>query len=121
MRRKGFIFADALIGLAIVAVLATVLAVLAHRHAKASRLLAQTRAATRLCENVAAYLQAGKMVPLPTDGALVRVAPLPHPGPTPGTAWAEISTSVDGGRATLIACVPRTSLSSTTRPAQEAP
>ncbi len=108
MKRRGFVMADILLGLAIVGLLAIGLTVVLNRQERASQILADSRDATRLAERAVTALQSGR--PLPPDDAQQQtgVRRLPDPAPT-GQAWVEVSARVRGREVSLVALIPASS------------
>jgi hypothetical protein len=95
-RRRALVFADAVVGLALITVIAGLLAVAVNRHQAAMNQLANSRAASRLAQSALISLERGR--PLPNDPRLaMRVLPSPANGPPiEGTRWIEIRATVNG-------------------------
>ena len=96
--------ADAIAGLAILAVLATVFTVAVRRERVASDRLADSRAAVWAAEQALAKLQAGEKL---QDDANVRVEPLGGDRAPEGFTWARVRCTFNDRPATLIGLVPR--------------
>src|SRR5688572_13443842 len=106
-RRNAFFIADAVIGIAIVAVLSVSLIGLLGRRRQAAQRLADLREATRAAEAVMTDLQAGKpaWAPGARPGSAATVRDL-APSDTPGRTWVEVDVTVGSQRAVLAGLVP---------------
>src|SRR5687767_15362222 len=112
-RRNGVFIADAVIGIAIVAVLSVSLIGVLGRRRQAAQKLSDLREATRAAEAALTDLQAGRPVRAATaPGFAVRVTPSPvatgtaaAPAPA-GRAWVDVEATVGGQRATLTGFAP---------------
>jgi hypothetical protein len=102
--RSGFLVADILLGLVLLGVATTFVAVAARQSAAATQRLAQTRAAARLAEEVITSLQAGEPVPS-EDGGQVEVERLASPVAFEGFAWARVTVRRDGREVRLVGLV----------------
>jgi uncharacterized membrane protein YdjX (TVP38/TMEM64 family) len=104
--RRGFLFADAMVGLAIVAMLATLLAVAVNRQQVGRQRLADTRSAQRLAEFVLLSLQHGQPVPPAPDNAKIQIRPAIGGVAPAGFAWTMVQTQVHNQSASLIGLAP---------------
>ena len=107
-RRCGYIAADAIMALAIVLILATVLTVSVSRQRRGSERLADSRAAVRLAEETLAALQAGGTVPATPEGMDVQITPLRTPSELPapsGCTWVEVVVTWNGRSSSLAGVV----------------
>ena len=106
-RRNAYFIADAVIGIAIVAVLSVSLIGLLGRRRQAAQRLADLREATRAAEAVLTNLQAGKPAwgPGAAPGSAATVRQL-APSDAPGRAWVEVDVTVGSQRALLAGLVP---------------
>ena len=104
--RRAFLFADALIGLAIVAMLATLLAVAVNRQQLARQRLADTRSAQRLAEYVLLSLQHGQPIPPAPADAKIEIHPAQGGVAPAGFAWKIVQTHVHSQTAKLIGLTP---------------
>ena len=102
-RRKAFLIADAVIGIAIVAVLSVSLIGALGRRRQAAQKLSDLREATRAAEATLTELQAGGPAPASGSGKVLR--PLAASA-TPGLAWVEVEATVGSQRAVLAGVVP---------------
>ena len=97
--RTGYMAADAIMALAIAAILLTVLTVAVARQRRGSERLADSRAAVRLAEETITALQAGAAPPAAPPGTTVQVRPLTTPhelNPPPGSTWVEVTVTFNG-------------------------
>jgi type II secretory pathway pseudopilin PulG len=102
--RSGYVAADAIMALAIVAILLTVLAVAVARQRRGSERLADSRAAVRLAEETITAMQTGATLPQAPDGMTVHVRPLQteHGLRVPGgCAWVDVQVSYNGRSSSL--------------------
>ena len=111
-RRNGYFIADAVIGIAIVAVLAVSLMGVLGRRRQAAQNLSDFREATRAAEAALTDLQAGRPPRASASGSTIRVTPAPvatgsaaAPAPA-GRVWVEVEATVSGQRATLTGLAP---------------
>src|SRR5688572_2067671 len=102
-RRNAFFIADAVMGIAIVAVLSVSLIGVLGRRRQAAQKLSDLREATRAAEATLTDLQAGGPPPAPGSGKVVRSL---APSETAGNAWVEVEATVGGQRAVLAGLVP---------------
>lgn len=99
-RRSGFLLADALMALAMVALLAAIMATAMGQQSRAARRLSDGRAAMRIAERVMLDLHTGGTAPSGAD-AKVCVEPVAAEAPA-GLAWVRVSVQVERSRATLL-------------------
>jgi type II secretory pathway pseudopilin PulG len=104
--RRAFLLADALVGLAIVTILANVLAVALHRQQMARQKLADTRSAQRLAEFVLLSLQHNQPIPPTSFDTKIQIHPAPGGVAPIGFAWTLVQTNVHSQTATLIGLAP---------------
>jgi hypothetical protein len=104
--RRGFLFADAMVGLAIVAMLATLLAVAVNRQQRARERLADSRAAERLAEYVLLSLQHGQPIPPAPADTTIDIHPATGGIAPAGFAWKIVQTHVHSQAAELIGLTP---------------
>jgi type II secretory pathway pseudopilin PulG len=104
--RRAFLMADAVVGLAIVALLATLLAVAVNRQQMARQRLTDTRYAQRLAEYVLLSLQHNQPIPLETAETKIEIHPTPGGSAPPGYAWTIVQTHVHSQAAQLIGLTP---------------
>jgi hypothetical protein len=105
VKRRGIMMTDAVLGLALLAMVAALLAVTVARHVQANERLAGSRAAMRYAERVAGDLQLGQAPPASEEHARWQVKPLDAPAPR-GQVWVEVRVTTRGREATLVAVVP---------------
>jgi type II secretory pathway pseudopilin PulG len=93
MRRpNGWFLADAIVGMTIVVILTSTLAVAISRQSLGSQRLAESRAATRLAEATLIALQTSQPAPAVPEGAKVMV----EPGEALGNCrWATVSVTIN--------------------------
>jgi type II secretory pathway pseudopilin PulG len=116
--RNGYIAADAIMAMAIVAILLTVLTVAVSRQRRGSERLADSRAAVRLAEETITALQTGAAPPTPPSGVTVQVRPLAtQPATTQsaatqpalqapsGSTWVEVLVTYNGRSGNLAGIV----------------
>jgi type II secretory pathway pseudopilin PulG len=89
-RYRGFFILDAIIGMILVTAMATALVVVVSRQSRASRRLAEQRAAVRDAEAVLAQLHSGELATKPDRGSKVSIRRLPPTGDITGFEWVEI-------------------------------
>ena len=104
LSRRGFLVADMLVALAIVALLAAIMAATLGKQAKASIKFSQTRAAMRLAEAAMADMQTGQS-PSPPQAGTLGVRRMPAQTQPAGMAWVEVTVQLEGGRAALLGLV----------------
>ena len=109
-RRRGFMVMDAVGGLILVAILATVLAVALNRQNRAQQKLADSRAAVRVAERVLAELQASAKPAMEEDQTRIAVVPAEGAPDVRGLVWVEVRVACWGQHASLVGLVPRASL-----------
>jgi hypothetical protein len=97
---------DVVFGLAIVALLATLLAVAVNRQQMARQRLADTRSAQRLAEYVLLSLQHHQPIPPADDETKIEIHPTPGGSAPPGYAWTMVQTHVHAQAAQLIGLTP---------------
>lgn len=96
---------EAVLGLLLLAVMATSLAVVSVRHSKVSARLAANRAAIRLAEQALADMQMGRVPAGP-----VAVKPVQVEAGIGRMAWVEVTAEQDGQRVSLIGLAPQASI-----------
>jgi hypothetical protein len=109
--------ADVAAGFTILIVLGLAFSVALAGRDRASRKLANTRAAWRLAERAMVELQGSRPSPTPADGERVEVAPVDGTPPATGKAWVQLRAVVQGQSASLYGAVPVASAHATTLPA----
>ena len=102
-RRRGIFFTDALVGLVIIAALATAMVVALTQYRRADQRMSNTRVAERLCERTLADLSAGLK---PAADARVSWKTLQLKDTPVGYAWVEVAASSETGRASIVGLVP---------------
>lgn len=102
--RRGFFWADVSIGLGIVAIVAVLLITAVGRQNKATARLGDSRAATRIAEDVLTSLQTGASAPADAE-ANVQVVRSPATNVAPGKEWADVTVVYRGRTATLTGLV----------------
>ena len=100
-RHHGFLTAEAIVALALVAFVLVLLATGVGRQSKASNRLSDSRMATALAEQTLTALQTGGAVPLTSEGKSVRIKRLDTPSEVKGLAWATVEARVNGRSASL--------------------
>ncbi len=101
--RGGYVLADAVMALAIVLILLTVLTVAVSRQRRGSERLADSRAAIRLAEATITALQTGAAPPAAPEGMAVQVRPTsaqPGAAVPSGCAWVDVQVTYGNGRRT---------------------
>ncbi len=101
--RRGIFFTDALIGLIIIAALATAIAVALTQYHRAAGRMSDTRAAERLCERTLADLSVGAK---PAPDARVSWKAMQVNDTPVGYVWIEVSARCDQSGAALVGLVP---------------
>ncbi len=109
-RRRGIFVMDAIVGLAIIAAVATAIAVALTQYRKAEQRLSDTRAAVRLCECVMAELSGGSV---PVGNGRATWKRLSTEQAPPGYAWIEVVAIHGDGRASVTGLVPVSSVEDT--------
>lgn len=111
MRRKrtGFLVLDAIGGLLVVGVLASLLMVAMSRQNRAGQQLAESREVIRLAERTLMEMQAARGIPAAGADQGVRVRRLPGGQEVAGWVWVEVQTESSGHRAALTGLVPQAS------------
>ena len=104
--RRGFLFADALFGLSIIAMLASLLAVAINRQQMARQRLTDSRSAQRLAEYVLLSLQHGQPIPPISDNAKIEIHPAIGGVAPAGFAWTVVQTNIHNQIASLIGLTP---------------
>ena len=104
-RHRGIFMADAVMALALVAIVGILLAVSVNRQQRASNRLAESRASVSLAEQTLTSLQSGQSTPKVPEGAEIRVNRLDTPSGAGGLVWATVETKVDGRSASLTGLV----------------
>jgi hypothetical protein len=103
LRPRGLMVADAVAGLALLAVLGTSIVVAVRSQQMASERLSDTRGAAWAAEQALSQMQAGRPA-----GQDVRVEPLNAEGAPQGFAWVRVRAERHGRPADLIGLVPTT-------------
>ena len=118
----GYLILDVTIGLAILAIMLGMLVSTLGQQRRASRHLADTRAAVRLAERTLASWQTGAaLTPTrPTEG-LSRWRLLDDPAPVDTHRWVEVTAEVRGRTARLVGLVPAEAFTDETRTGIAAP
>ena len=106
--RKGFFLLDALMGLALLGVIALVLALALSREGRAAQTLAASRRATRSAEAALIELQAGRQPAKPESGEKLEIRPTTGAAAPPGYRWIQVDATSDGQHAALIGLAPAT-------------
>jgi len=96
--------ADAMIGLTIVGIIATIVAAAIGSEHAAEQRLADFRAANRTAERVLLNLQREQGTPR-VQGAVIEIRALPGDSPA-GFTWAQVDAAVNGRHAALVGLVP---------------
>jgi type II secretory pathway pseudopilin PulG len=104
-QRRAFMLLDAIVGLAILALLGVIIAAEMSWHARAAQRLANIRAASELAESALFDLQQGH--PLHPDGGndQTKVEQLAGGDPIPHSAWVRVTATHDGQSALLVGLV----------------
>jgi type II secretory pathway pseudopilin PulG len=111
-RRNGYFIADAVIGIAIVAVLSVSLIGVLGRRRQAAQKLSDLREATRAAEAAMTDLQAGRPPRASASGSTLRITPSPvaagsaTAAATGDRVWVDVEATVGGQRATLTGLAP---------------
>ena len=113
VRTHAYIAADAVMAVAIVGILLTVLTVAVSRQRRGSERLADSRAAIRLAEETITALQTGAAPPAAPPGMTVQIRPIQPPAattrpalqPPAGAIWADVEVTFNGRSATLAGVV----------------
>ena len=104
-KRRGIMLTDVVLGIALLAMVAALLATTVARQAQATERLAASRAAMRFAERVVGDLQLGQAPPASDERTRWQVKPLESPAPR-GRVWVEVRVTHRGREATLTAVVP---------------
>lgn len=102
---RGMFTMEAALGLLLLAVMATSLAVVSVRHSKVSARLAANRAAVRLAEQALTDMQMSRAPAGP-----ITVKPVQPETGTGKMAWVEVTAEQDGQRVSLIGLAPQASI-----------
>lgn len=108
MARRGIMLLDALIGLAVVAVLIIVLSIAMTRQQRAGSALAEHRRAIRAAEAAMTRMQAGEQFPPELFDAQLSQQPIASNAAPAGYHWIRIEAKVNRQQSTLIGLVPAT-------------
>ena len=103
--RSGYILTDAIVALAIVLILLTLLTVAVSRQRRGSERLADSHAAIRLAEDTITAMQTGAALPVAPDGMQVTVQAMPaqHELQVPsGCTWVEVLVTYGNGRSSSL-------------------
>lgn len=103
--QRGFVLADVIGGIALLAAVASLLAVSVHRYHAASDRLADSRDAMRLAEDALARLQTNQPPPADAAEQSVSVKSLDAAAPS-NHRWVEVTAKVHRRVATLTGLVP---------------
>ena len=104
-QRRAFFVMEAVLGLVLLVVLATALAVVSNRHARVSSRLAASRAAVRSAEQALAEMKLSQR-----PAASVTIKPVAFDSHVKNKAWVEVTAENDGQRASLFGLVPEASI-----------
>jgi len=104
-RRRGFVWADAVVGLAVISTVTVALLATAGRQNWESNKLADSRAADRLAESALMELQAGRALPPTEDDARVEVRHVGGGAPQ-GWVWAQVTATVGGRSRSVFGLAP---------------
>jgi hypothetical protein len=104
--RSGLVVADAVAGLAVLAVLATTIVIAVRSQRMASERLSDSRGATWAAERALVAMQSGR----PAAGEDVRVDSVPAESAPEGFAWVRVHAERRGRSAELIGLVPTSSV-----------
>lgn len=104
MTRRGFMFADALMALLLVAVAAGVLMAASLRVKGAVNILDDTRAAQRLATEVITAMQIGTQPPRPAS-AIIDINPSDDVAAPQGWRWVNVHCRIGRGNAELTGLV----------------
>jgi hypothetical protein len=104
--KRAFFTTDALVGLIVVAALASALAVTAGQQRRSITRLANSRAAIHLADRAMVSLQTSRTLPETSADEGIAVAPLPDDAP-PGQQWVCVTATVRGRSFELVGLVPR--------------
>jgi type II secretory pathway pseudopilin PulG len=102
---RGFMILDAIIGTAVLGTIMVVLAIGMQRERRAGDRLSQARRAVRAAEAALAQLQAGRQVPVDSDGATLQVHDVAAAGTPPGYHWVEVQATAGEQHETLVGLV----------------
>ena len=111
-RRAGWLVAEALVGLFILATMGGLLAVTWHQEQVTLLRLADNRAAARVAEEVLIDLQTHQ-VPPPSEGESMRWSLLPTLSVSTTQAWVEVTAQVGKSRCVLTGLVPQDAIHTT--------
>lgn len=115
-RRRAFIFADAVIGLTVIGIIAGLLAVAVNRQHAAMSRLANSRAASDLAQSAVSTLQQGRAFPGDPRIEVLVLAPPQEAGGEAisnvigGKRWVQVRATLNGHTEQLIALVPKEKL-----------
>lgn len=101
-RRRGFILADAITGMAILAMLTAIVTVEISWRSKADRRLTDYRAAVALAEGTLAEMQQGHAPAPSAAGDHIHIDRLADDSPSPHFQWVRIIATHNGQSASLI-------------------
>ncbi|MBC8109278.1 MAG: type II secretion system protein [Anaerolineae bacterium] len=106
--RRGFLLIDMVIGLLLLAVMTTVLAVGVRSRQKGSAHLTDTRAALRSAEAALYELQAGAPAPTSRKDVAVRIIDQQSDTAPAGHRWVRVEATCNGRSASLYGLIPST-------------
>ena len=109
-KHRGFFIAEVVAGLALLALLMTMLAVALGQRQKAMNRLADSRAALRLAEAALSAMQNKTPLTGAGSGSSLSVMKLSAPCEAQGFVWAQVNTTFNGRSATLVGIVPAASI-----------
>jgi type II secretory pathway pseudopilin PulG len=108
-RKRGYIFADAVIALMIAAVLSTLLAVSVNASARGRRGLSDSRQAMRLAEEALSDLQLGRASASAPQDTSIQVKDLTDAPAVANWRWVTVTANVNHRTAILIGLVSQAS------------
>ncbi len=103
--RRGFMVLDAVLGLSVVAAIATLLIVSSSAEQRAMQKLRGTRSAGAIAESAMVELQQSRRLPPDNADTHLALRRLLTRAPA-GQVWVEISVTHEAGRAELVGLVP---------------
>jgi len=107
--RNGWVFADVLMGIILVSIIAAMLGAAADWHQRALRHLADARSATRLAESALIFMQSGQTPTVDRDSGLT-FHKLSASSEISGKAWVSVEATVGNRRASLVGLVPQNTI-----------
>ncbi|MGA2582400.1 MAG: type II secretion system protein [Tepidisphaeraceae bacterium] len=102
-QRRGYVLLEALMGLAMLGILAIAISLSAESQRRALIHLSDSRDACRSAESALTVLESGQSVPNPPEVSIKKLQDAPE---LPGATWMQSSANLNGRPADVIGLVP---------------